>query len=101
MLTENYKTLTTFGMDFSIADRFGTAAIKDTYKRGLEYAKTDYRYFTEFVVVLNHKIWQHWEKNNQPYAKLYDTLWRNSEDEFFKKFGKNKQAVNYYYQITD
>ena len=101
MLSEDYKPLTTFKMDFNIADHFGKSAIKDTYKRGLIYAKTNYKVFTEFVVILNHKIWQHWNQNNKPYAEVYDDLWRKAEDEFFKSFGKNKQAVSYYYEITD
>ena len=31
-----YKPITTFWDDFSIADRFGISAIKDTYKRAFE-----------------------------------------------------------------
>lgn len=35
MNINGYETITTFWDDFSIADRFGIAAIKDTYKRAL------------------------------------------------------------------
>lgn len=68
-----YHPITTFYMDFSIADRFGEDAIRDTYKRGLAYAKTDYKVLTEFVMVLNWKIWEHYE-TNEKYGQLYNSL---------------------------
>ena len=33
MIENGYQPKTTFWMDFSIADKFGIAAIKDTYNR--------------------------------------------------------------------
>ena len=52
----NYNFSTTFWMDFSIADRFGVKAVKDTYHRAFKAWKHDYRYLTDLVIVLNHKI---------------------------------------------
>ena len=101
MLAEDYQPLTTFQMDFTIADHFGIKAIKDTYKSALLYAKTNYKYFTELVVVLNHKIWQHWEQHHDAYAKLYDTLWKEAREEFYNDFEDNDQACRYYFEITD
>lgn len=48
---------TTFWDDFSIADAFGVGAIKDTYNRAFKEWKSDYRYLTDLVIVLNHKCW--------------------------------------------
>ncbi len=73
----DYEIYTTFGMDFSIADAFGTTAIEDTYKISIDYALSDYRYFAEFVLVLNHKIWQ-WYQTNEKIARVYDKLWREA-----------------------
>ena len=33
MNVNGYETFTTFWQDFTIADRFGVSAIKDTFKR--------------------------------------------------------------------
>ena len=55
------RVKTTFWMDFSIADRFGKSAVKDTYKTAFESWKDNYKYLTELVMVLNHKIWEHYE----------------------------------------
>ena len=51
-----YTQITTFFEDFSIADHFGIAAIRDTYKRAFNEWKNDYKYLTELVLVLNWKI---------------------------------------------
>ena len=47
---------TTFYEDFSMAEMFGKEAIIDTYKRCLNEWSSDIKYFTEFVIALNHKI---------------------------------------------
>lgn len=57
-----YKPITTFWNDFSVADAFGTSAVADTFKRAFEEWKGNYKYLTELVMVLNHKIWQWFEK---------------------------------------
>jgi hypothetical protein len=98
-----YKPLTTLWQDFSIADRFigvEKSPIEDTYKRALDFCKMDYKYMTELVLVLNHKIWQHYQ-SNAVLGILYDTLWKMAEEEFFKTFGNNEEAMEYYYRVTD
>lgn len=98
-----YKPLTTLWEDFSIADRFvgvEKSPIEDTYKRALDFCKMDYKYMTELVLVLNHKIWQ-WYERDAMYSMLYDTLWRMAEEEFFKIYENNEEAMEYYYRVTD
>ena len=90
---------TTFYMDFTIADKFGINAIKDTYNRAFNEWKTDYKYLTALVMVLNHKIWEHYEKNNDEYARLYDKLWRETDDYALDNL-KDKE-LEYYLNILD
>ena len=73
-----YKPKTTFWQDFEIAEAFGADAIRDTYKRAFENWKTNVEYLTELVMVLNWKLWQHYEEGNG-YAKIYDELWRTAD----------------------
>ena len=68
-----YKPQTTFWEDFSIADAFGVDAIKDTYKRAFNEWKGNHIYLTELVMVLNHKIWQ-WYERNEAIARVYNSL---------------------------
>ena len=79
MKLADYECKTTFWMDFSIADAFGELAVSDTYKRAFRDWKEDVVYLTELVMVLNHKIWQHYGHNNR-LAGLYDTLWRQADE---------------------
>lgn len=74
-----YTPLTTLWEDFSIADKFGIDAIRDTYNSAFDFAKDDYRYLTELVMVLNHKIW-YWYEKDYGKAKLYDTLWKKADE---------------------
>ena len=78
MNINGYETITSFWSDFTIADRFGVNAIKDTYKRAFNEWKDNYKYLTELVMVLNWKIWQFHEKNNQ-YAEVYNKLWEEAD----------------------
>ena len=93
-----YKPMTTFYMDFSIADLFGINAIKSTYKRALDGWKDDYKYITELYMVLNWKIWEHYQTNRvfaEEYEKLWDELGGWVEEHF------NKDELVYFYRTTD
>lgn len=74
---EEFKT--TFWMDFTIADAFGESAVRDTYKRAFNEWKNNVEYVTELVIVLNWKIWQHYEKQNETLTKVYDELWKEAD----------------------
>ena len=98
-----YTPVTTFWEDFSIADAFvgvEKSPIEDTFKRALIYARTDYKYMTELVLVMNHKIWQ-WYSVDVTRGILYDRLWRAAEAAFFEIWEDDEEAVHYYYETTD
>lgn len=93
-----YEAKTTFWEDFSIADHFGIDAIKDTFNRAFKEWKGNYIYLTELVLVLNHKIWQWYEKNEE-YAQLYNGLWEKAD-----AYGCNNlkgEELSYFYRTLD
>ena len=98
MNVNGYETKTTFWEDFSIADMFGIEAVKDTYNRAFEGWKENYIYFTELVMVLNWKIWQHYE-TNEPLARVYNDLWEQA-DEYACENLKDEEA-EYFFRVTD
>ena len=99
-LPNGYEMQTSFWQDFGIADRFGIEAIEDTYARAFSEWKSNYIYLTELVIVLNWKIWEHWEKdNNSPIAKLYNRLWQEA-DEYAMNNLKGKE-MSHFLRVTD
>ena len=50
-------------------------------------------------MVLNWKIWQHYESGNETLAKLYDSLWRKA-DEYAGENLKGEEA-SYYFKTID
>jgi hypothetical protein len=94
-----YKPITTFWEDFSIADKFGIDAVKDTFNRAFNQFKTDYKYLTELSLVLNWKIWEHHEKGNNELAKLYDWYWRRVDNYAYENL--NDEEKSYYWEKTD
>lgn len=98
MNVNGYEMKTTFWQDFSIADAFGVSAVKDTYNRAFNGWKGDYIYLTELVMVLNWKIWQHYEKNEQ-LARVYNELWEQA-DEYACENLKGEEA-EYFFKVTD
>ena len=93
-----YKPLTTFYLDFSIADRFGLTAIQDSYNRAFEEWKSNYKYITELVMVLNWKCWR-WYQVKDEYSRLYSNLYYKL-DEWCMDNLKGEE-LDYYIQTTD
>ena len=96
-----YKPKTTYYTDFGIAERFGKDAIVDTYKRAVKYWGDSIEWMTEIVMVLNWKIWEHYHRGNDEMVKFYDELWRKAQDEVFKRYEDDEEAMDYYFRTTD
>lgn len=93
-----YKPKTTFWQDFSIADMFGVDAIIDTYNRAFSEWKNNCEFFTELSMVLNWKIFEHYE-HNESLAKIYDKLWKQINDWAFDNL--EGEDLRYYVRTTD
>lgn len=89
---------TTFFSDLSIAECYGIKSIQDTVKRVVKSWKDDVVYMSEFVIALNQKIWQHYEKLPEV-AKVYNELWI-ATDNFCREHFKDEK-LSYYYKYID
>lgn len=94
-----YKPKTTFYMDFSIADKFGIFAIKDTYKRAFKTWQYNIEYLTELVMVLNWKIWEHNRNGNEVLESVYSDLYYKASEWCMENL--EGEDLQYYYQTTD
>ena len=98
MQENGYELQTTFWEDFSIADRFGLAAVLDTFNRAFREWKGDYKFLTELTLVLNHKIWQYHETKPEV-AELYDSLWRQADRYAIENLKGGE--LDYFCEMTD
>lgn len=93
-----YKPMTTYFEDFSIADQYGVDAIKDTFNKNFEQAKTNYKWLTEFVMACNWKTWEH-HGHNEQYAKLYNSLWEQADA--YAMDNLKDEEIQYFLRTTD
>ena len=106
-----YEPCTTFWQDFSIADVFaldGTEpdAVIDTHRRSWPHQKEmtlGIQGLTEYIMVLNWKIWEHHAKQSDPrharLATIYNDLWRETDNWAMNNLtGDN---LDYYIATTD
>lgn len=95
----DYELQTTFWMDFSIADRFGPAAVQDTFDRAFTEWKDNCVYLTELVMVLNHKLWQWYNSGRPDMAEMYNKLY--GEADTYAQEHLTGEEADYYYRTTD
>ena len=94
-----YKQITTFFSDFSIADRFGVSAIRDTYRRAFAEWKGNYKYLTELVMVLCWKCGIFSERGNDAFAQTYRELFEKANDYAWENLKDDE--LSYFYHTTN
>lgn len=104
-----YEPITTFWMDFSIADKFGLDAIKDTYNRVMKEWSHDYKYMTELALAINWKCWEHYHRSRnelKPFCNNHSQIGQWYSDTYYglldwaDKHLKGKE-LEYFYQTLD
>lgn len=108
-LREDYKRITTYTSDFSIAEWCvpveGMSAIASTLRNALTNWRDNIEFFAEIIMVLNLKSLEHAARGNNEYGKMYSELYYMVRDLYFDWFDKdNKQhdkAMEYYYNCVD
>ena len=93
-----YEPKTTFYMDFSIAEPFGVDSIQETYDTAFEEWKGNVEFVTELVMVLNWKMWEHYQ-TNEKLARLYEKLWWKVQDWCYNNLKGDDLA--YFIRTTD
>lgn len=108
-LREDYERKTTYTSDFSIAEWCvpieGMSAIASTLRNALTNWRDDIEFFAEIVIVLNMKAWEHAERGNNQYGKMYSDLYLEAKCLYFDWFDKNNnqhdKAMQYYFDYVD
>lgn len=95
----NYECKTTFWSDFTIAERFGHSAVKDTFRRAFKEWKTNAEFLTELSMVLNWKSWAHYEAGDHELATIYSKFWEEVHEYAYTHL--KGDDLSYYWSITD
>lgn len=102
-----YKPCTTFWQDFSIADLFvlngmEPDAINDTHRRSWPQVREKalgIQGLTEYVMVLNWKMWQHHDAGNVRLQQIYTELWEETDG--WAMDNLEGSDMEYYIHTTD
>lgn len=98
-----YNYFTTFWEDFSIAEKFGTGAIRDTAECAFSEWKDDVKYLTELVMVINHKCWEHYRKDSKELSNFYGDLYYEYYDKALDYLDKQgtQDEIMYFIRTLD
>lgn len=75
-----YQPFTNIWEDFTTAEDSGAAAIETLYAQLFYKYKTDYKKFTELVMMLDWKSWEHNSLGNYEISVLYTDLFYKARD---------------------
>lgn len=105
---KEYKKLTTFYGDLSIAEWYGKDSVIDTFNNICANWFSDVKFFTEFVICLNIKAWEHYSHadNNMDdttesmeLSRLYSDLYHKAKDLVYEKW--TGDDIDYFFEVTD
>lgn len=96
-----YRRKTTFYSDLSIAELYGAKSVIDTFRNVMKHWLNDITYITEFVLCLNHKSWEWHSNGDEAMTAMYIDLYEKAADKVLEHYKDNKEALDYYYEITD
>ncbi len=97
-----YERKTTFYADLSIAEWCGgSKAVQETYKRVMKQWMSDIEYITEFVMAINIKSWEHYERGNETLSKLYSELYHKAYEAVANHYENDEKAISYFWHTLD
>lgn len=97
-LPNGYTMVTTFFMDFGIAEAFGKDAVIDTFNNAFNSWKNNYVYLTELAIVMSNKACMWYDKDKDmslEYTELYHKI-----DNYCMNNLK-KEELAFYLKATD
>lgn len=108
-LREDYKRKTTYTSDFSIAEWRvnvkGMQSIASTLRNALTNWRDNIEFFSEIIIILQMKAWEHAYRGNKQYAAMYSDLYLDAKALYFDWFDEshkdNDKAMDYYYDYVD
>ena len=97
----DYKPMTKFFRDLSVAEFFGRHAISSAFDGLCEKYLSNYKYYTELVLCLNWKAWEWDARGDVDYTNLYSELYYMADERFWANYEHDEEAIDYYFKVID
>lgn len=94
-----YKPITSFYRDFGAAEQTGEKGIKETFRRLMKTGKTNYKYLTELVMVLDWKALEHIQSDQRELSQIYYGLWCDADE--YAQDHLTGEELEYYSNTAD
>lgn len=98
ILENGYEIKTTFWSDFTIADKFGISAIRETFNNAFNSWKNNTEYITELACVMSWKSCAWYEKNDE-YCVQYSNYYHKVDSWCMDNL--KGEDLEYYLKWTD
>ena len=95
------ERISTFYADLSLAEYFGLAGVLDTVKNVCKKWKDSVEMFSEFVLAVNWKAWEHAARNNDNWAQAYSQLYYAIDELISQYYADDEEKADYYFRYKD
>ena len=96
----DYRSQTNLWDEYSIADKKSLKDLKALFDTTFAKAKQDYKYLTELVMVLNHRMWYWYELNpDSAIVSAYTKYYEKAHNWALTHL--NPEEIRYYCSVTD
>lgn len=92
---------TTFFADLSIAEWVNEKAVLETVEDVCKHWIDNVEYFAEFILSLNYKCWEWYERKNEEASKFYSNLFYQTYDYALEYYDKNSKCKSYLISYLD
>lgn len=95
------ERISTFYADLSIAEYFGLEGVLDTCKNVCRHWRDSVEMFSEFVLCVNWKAWEHAGRNNDNWAQAYSQLYYAIDELISQYYADDAEKADYYFRYMD
>lgn len=95
------ERISTFYADLSLAEYLGLNSVLDTCINVCKNWKDNVEMFSEFVLAVNWKAWEHAARNNDNWAQAYSELYYTIDELAGEYYADDEEKADYYFRYLD
>lgn len=95
------ERISTFYADLSLAEYLGLNSVLETCINVCKHWKDNVEMFSEFVLAVNWKAWEHAARNNDNWAQAYSELYYAIDALAGEYYADDEEKSDYYFRYLD